>query len=48
MIILSGLPWVAAMLVSMAITCWRRCGGLLIVVGLGMFAVKRVSRERAG
>src|SRR5918993_2024876 len=28
------------MLVSMAITCWRRCSGLLIVVGVGMLAVK--------
>src|SRR5215211_1823762 len=28
------------MLVSMAITRWRRCSGLLIVVGVGMFAVK--------
>lgn len=33
--------------VSMAITCWRRCSGLLIVVGVGMFAVKRVRRQRA-
>jgi hypothetical protein len=46
--ILSGLPGAAALLVSVAITSWRGCRGLLIVVGVGMFAVKRVCRQRAG
>jgi hypothetical protein len=48
MVILSGLPGAAALLESMAITSWRGCRGLLIVVGVGMFAAKRVCRQRAG
>jgi hypothetical protein len=36
------------LLASMAITSWRGCSGLLIGVGVGMLAVKRVCRQRAG